>query len=203
MSRTACGVVLFALVLGATAAHAEQGGAACAEQVVRDLREGKPAEVAKLLVEPPSYDAEKVDADREGSTAGLRAIVAAVGAIEDVKPMAGRRRYYRVQLSGGTPESWAGVGRPMATEIVERDVRFAGAGPGVLVLRLTKGTQPCSLASLDIGLDAEPAAARDEMIDVFVAVMQAVGMEGEPADLRRRAESMLTTYDAGGAASAR
>ena len=184
----------------APTAHAEQAGDVCADQVVRDLREGRFAAVAKLLVEPPSYDEEKAGADREGSAAGLRAIVATVGAIEDVKPMAGPRRYYRVQISGGTPESWSGVGRPMTAEVVERDIRFADAGPGVLVLKLAKGAHACSLGSLDIGLDAQPAGARDRMADVYVAGIQAVGTEGEPAELRKRAESMLTTYDAGGAA---
>lgn len=203
MKRSVRSCLALALALAAAPARAEQGGAACAEQVVRDLRDGTFATVSKLLVEPPSYDEEKAGADREGSTAGLRAIFATVGAIEDVKPMAGPRRYYRMQISGGTPESWSGVGRPMATAIVERDVRFADAGPGVLILRLTKGAHPCSLASLDIGLDATPPGARDRMADVYVAVMQAVGTEGEPADLRKRAESMLTTYDAGGAAAAR
>jgi hypothetical protein len=70
----------------------------------------------------------------------------------------------------------------------------------VLVLRLAKGAHACSLGSLDIGLDAEPAGARAKMTDVYVAVMQAVGTAGEPAELRRAAESMLTTYDAGTAA---
>ena len=194
-------VVVMSAVGPPTTASAAPDGSACAEQVVRDLRDGKFDAVAKLLVEPPSYDAAKADADREGSTAGLKAIVGTVGAIEDVKPMAGPRRYYRVQISGGTPESWSGVGRPMNTGIVERDVRFADAGPGVLILKLAKGEHACSLASLDIGLDAAPAGARDKMADVYVAVMQAVGTEGEPAELRKRAESMLTTYDAGGAAS--
>lgn len=202
-------VALVAVVSGVVAAgatthaHAEQAGDACAEQIVRDLRDGRFADVAKLLVEPPSYDEEKAGADREGSAAGLRAIVATVGAIEDVKPMAGPRRYYRVQISGGTPESWANVGRPMVTRVVERDLRFADAVPGVMVLKLAKGAQPCSFASLDLGLDAEPAGARERMTDVFVAVMESVGVTGEPAEMRQRAESMLTKYDAGGAAAGR
>lgn len=179
------------------ATAAATGGSACVDKVVADLRAGKLDTVAKLLVEPPSYDEVKADQDREGSVAGLRAILATVGAIGDVTPMAGPRRYYRVQISGGTPDAWANVGRPMVSEVVERDVRFSSAGRGVLILKLARSGQECSLASLDIGLDAEPAEARDKMIAVYVAVMEAVGITGEPAEMRQQAESMLTTYDAG------
>jgi hypothetical protein len=178
-------------------ARAAAGGGVCVDKVVGDLRAGKLDAVAKLLVEPPSYDEVKADQDREGSVAGLRAILATVGAIEDVKPMAGPRRFYRVQISGGTPDAWANVGRPMVSEVVERDVRFSSAGRGVLILKLAKGGHECSLASLDVGLDTEPAEAREKMIAVYVAVMEAVGITGEPAEMRQQAESMLTTYDAG------
>ena len=181
--------------------RADAAGAACVDKVVADLSAGKLDAVAKLLVEPPSYDEVKADQDREGSVAGLRAILATAGAIEDVKPISGPRRFYRVQISGGTPDAWANVGRPMVSEVVERDVRFSNAGRGVLILKLAKGEHACSLGSLDIGLDAAPSGARDRMADVYVAVMQAVGTEGDPAELRKSAESMLTTYDAGGAAS--
>lgn len=182
------------LVVSARAAAA---GGACVDKVVADLREGKLQAVASLLVEPPSYDEVKASQDHEGSVAGLRAILKTVGAIEDVEPMAGPRRFYRVQISGGTPEAWANVGRPMVTEVVERDVRFANAGRGVLILKRAKGAQECSLASLDLGLDAEPAEAREKMIAVYIAVMEAVGITGEPDEMRQQAESMLTTYDAG------
>ena len=39
--------------------------------------------VAKLLVEPPSYDRRRRTQNREGSAAGLKAIVGTVGEIED------------------------------------------------------------------------------------------------------------------------
>jgi hypothetical protein len=181
----------------AVSARAAAAGGACVDKVVADLREGKLEAVANLLVEPPSYDEVKASQDHEGSVAGLRAILETVGAIEDVKPMAGPRRFFRVQISGGTPEAWANVGRPMVTEVVERDVRFSNAGRGVLILKRAKGAQECSLASLDLGLDVEPAEAREKMIAVYIAVMEAVGITGAPDEMRKQAESMLTTYDAG------
>lgn len=177
--------------------RADAAGAACVDKVVADLSAGKLDAVAKLLVEPPSYDEVKADQDREGSVAGLRAVLATAGAVEDVKPISGPRRFYRVQISGGTPDAWANVGRPMVSEVVERDVRFSNAGRGVLILKLAKGSQECSLASLDLGLDTEPAEAREKMIGLYIAVMEAVGITGEPAEMRQQAESMLTTYDAG------
>lgn len=198
--RTAVAALLAAGICGLLSGPAAAAtGGACVDKVVGDLREGKLDAVANLLVEPPSYDEVKASQDHEGSVAGLRAILATVGAIEDVKPMAGPRRFYRVQISGGTPDAWANVGRPMVTEAVERDVRFSSAGRGVLILKLAKGGHECSLASLDIGLDAEPAEAREKMIGVYIAVMEAVGITGEPDEMRQQAESMLTTYDAGAA----
>ena len=125
-----------------------------------------------------------------------------VGGMDDVAPMAGRRRYYRVQISGGTAEAWTNLGRPMVAEIAERDVRFARGGPGVLIVKLAKGAHGCGVASLDVGLDADQAGSREKMIEVNLAVMEAVGMSGEPAEMRERAESMLQTYDAGGGGSA-
>lgn len=188
---------------GAAVASATREGDACAEQVVRDLRAGKLAEVAKLLQEPPSYSEEQAAQDREGSVAALRAVLETAGDIAEATPMAGRRRYYRVQLSGGTAEAWSTIGRPMVAEIVERDVRFARAGRGVLILKLARGSvRACGLASLDLGLDADQPEARDEMIGVYAAVLEAIGAGDDRLELRQRAESMLTTYDAGGTAPA-
>lgn len=199
-------VVLAAALLlvaaGAASASASQDADACSAQIVGDLRDGKLEAVAKLLLEPPSYTEEQAAQDREGSVAGLRAVLETAGGLEEAKPMTGHRRYYRVQISGGTPEAWSTVGRPMATGIVERDVNFGRAGRGVLVVKLAKGPTPCGIATLDLGLDADQPEARDKMIDVFVAVLQALGAEDDAPELRRHAESMLTTYDAGTAVPA-
>jgi hypothetical protein len=179
-----------------------QSGSACADKVVQDLRSGKVTDVAGLLVEPPSYGAEQAGKDRQASAGALRAILDTTGAMESAAPMAARRSYYRVLISGGEPEAWATVGRPMVTGVAELDVRFARAGRGILILKFAKGAAECTLASIDIGLDAEPAEARERMIDVNVAVMKAVGVTGAPDEMRQGAESILTTYDAGPSAAA-
>ncbi|MBY0275300.1 hypothetical protein K2Z84_08165 [Candidatus Binatia bacterium] len=199
---TLIAAALLTIASPALDARAAPDADACAAQIVSDLRGGKLEAVAKLLLEPPSYTEEQAAQDREGSVAGLRAVLETVGGIEEATPMAGRRRYYRVQISGGTPEAWSTVGRPMATGIVERDIRFGRAGRGVLVVKLAKGPTPCGIAMLDLGLDADQPEARDKMIDVFVAVLQALGAEDDAPELRRHADSMLTTYDAGTAVPA-
>jgi hypothetical protein len=195
--RGVAALVAAALLAICSVARADQGGSACTDKIVGDLRTGKVTDVAGLLAEPPSYDAEQAAKDRQAAAVALRAVLSSAGAIQSAAPMAARRSYYRVLISGGEPEAWATIGRPMVAAVVERDVRFAQAGAGVLILKFAKDGPECALASIDIGLDAEPAEAREKMIDVNVAVMKAVGVTGDPAEMRQGAESILTTYDAG------
>ena len=86
----------------------------------------------------------------------------------------------------------------MNTGIVERDVRFAGRGPRRADPQAREGASTRAASRLARHRPRRGARGRARQItDVYIAVMQAVGTEGRPAELRRRAASMLTTYDAG------
>src|SRR5262245_24558436 len=128
--RRVAALAAAALLTTCAVAGADQGGSACADKVVADLRTGKVTDVAGLLVEPPSYAADQAAKDRQAAAVALRAVLSSAGAVESAAPMAARRRYYRVLISGGEPEAWATIGRPMVAAVVERDVRFAQAGAG-------------------------------------------------------------------------
>lgn len=173
----------------------DRSQAALASGVIAQLVAGEAAEVAGRLHEPAKWDPARVARERQELGGGLAVLMNEFGRISS-PTLSDVGKYYEIEIAGGDAAYWRSLPNAGIDSKLTYRVRFAKAGPGILVLGFTRTSGVWELASIALGLEPSGPHAKEQMARIGRTFLRFMIPSLDPDGLEKALSSMFTAAEA-------